>query len=212
VASSSSTHENSLCHVYHHGDRTAVLQGGADGGNLHLLEWSFLAQINLAMTENKQELWRLRAAVIGWLRYDRRCPLVCFERSPFQEANYRPDVIGVNRTWRVIEVEIKQSISDFKHNGEKRGHKLRYQFPVQFYFAVPYRLMKQAKPLLTDGQGLLVLRKDDDAKFGPVVHAVVGATVNKAATRLCKYGAMRMVMHQTGSLQRAVLALSRLET
>jgi len=164
------------------------------------------------MTDSQKELWKIRAAVIGWLRYERHCPLVCFERSPFDEYVYRPDIIGVNRTWRVIEVEIKQTIQDFRRNGEKRGHKLRYQFPAQFYFAVPYRLMNRARPLLKDGQGLLVMQEEDSKKFGPQVVAVVGAKVNRAATRLSKYTAMRMVLHQTASLQRAVLALSRLET
>ncbi len=97
--------------------------------------------------------WEMRAAAVGWLRYERGCYLVCWERSPWETA-YRPDLIGVNSRRKVIEVEFKQSLADFKANESKRHLIQRVAFgyaPSQFYFAVPRSLVESVKPFLPAG-------------------------------------------------------------
>lgn len=157
---------------------------------------------------SKQLEWRMRAAVIGWLRYERQCHLVCWERSPFPDHRYRPDIIAVTRKWKVIEVELKQTLGDFKANESKRGVKMRLFFPQQFYFCVPPPLVEAVKPLLMDGAGLLTV---EDNRFGPSIVSVVGATNHKAATLISKFAVARMVAHQSASLHRACVALSRMD-
>ena len=61
------------------------------------------------VTWNK--LLRYRAA--EWLRYERRCPIIAFERPPQSWGSYRPDVLGITRGRALIEVEIKVTLSDF---------------------------------------------------------------------------------------------------
>lgn len=155
----------------------------------------------------KQEHWRMRAAIVGWLRYEKGCFLVCWERSPLF-TDCRPDIVGVEKRWRVIEVEVKHSLSDFKANQNKRGLKTAWQFPWQFWFAVPLALADKVKPFLPDGAGLLALLPVDD-KFGPCLRVDVPAKCAPHATKLSKYQIGRMVMHQTGSLHRAAVALGR---
>lgn len=140
------------------------------------------------------EHWRMRAAVVGWLRYERGCFLVCWERSPFGEHHYRPDVVGVEKRWRLVEVEVKHSLADFKANGSKRGLRMAWQFPWQFWFAVPSALAPKVRPLLPDGAGLLALA-EQDGKYRPRLDKVVQAASVKHATVLNKWQVGRMVMH-----------------
>ena len=123
---------------------------------------------------------------------------------------YRPDVIGVTRDRRVIEIELKESFSDFKANGEKRGIQWRKngwatEYPLKFYFAVPQRLAEQVKPLLTT-EGLLTI-SDGESRYGPQIEVIKRATIDKRATRISVLQMGRMVMHQTATLHRAVKAL-----
>src|SRR3989304_205232 len=136
--------------------------------------------------------WRMRAAVIGWLRYQQRCMVVCWERSPFAQHNYRPDIIGVNRERKVIEVEVKQTFGDFKKNFKKRGLQWRYEWPVRYYFAVPRKLVEKVKPLLPEGCGLITLA-ELDGSYGPIAEVVVGASHNKQGRRINKYEVARMI-------------------
>ena len=152
--------------------------------------------------------WRMRAACIGWLRYERQCHLAFWERSPFPDHRYIPDLIAINRSWKVIEVELKQSIHDFKANDKKRGITVRYYFPAQFYFCVPRELVERVKPLMRKGIGLLTL-KDKDDRFGPQIEVITAATTNREATPISKFAVARMVAHQTASLHRACVALSK---
>ncbi len=161
---------------------------------------------------NENFNWRMRAAAIGWLRYEQRCFLVCWERSPWSANNYRPDLLGVNRERKVIEVEFKQTLADFKANARKHGLRWRQQVglenPVRFYFAVPPRLVEKIKPLLPEGCGLLTL-EELDGRFGPRIEVVTGARHDRTAERLTKLQIARMVMHQTGTLHRACVALAK---
>lgn len=156
----------------------------------------------------------LTAATVGWLRYKRRCPLVCCERTPFHNSfMLRPDALGVTRDRKVIEVEVKQTLSDFKANRKKRGIEWREkgwatEYPLQFYFAVPRALVESVRQLLLPGEGLLTL-SEVESVWGHEAEVVVGATPDKRATKLSVLQIGRMIMHQSGTLHRALLALSR---
>jgi len=63
-----------------------------------------------------------RALAASWLRYTRNCTLVCFERSPWNTKEL-PDVLGLDSSRRLIEIEIKVSKSDFLHDAEKPHRK-----------------------------------------------------------------------------------------
>lgn len=132
--------------------------------------------------------------------------MVCWERNPFDDHRYRPDLIGVNRTFRMIEVELKSSVADFKANGAKRGIRWQMHFPSQFYFCVPPELVDRVKSLLPVGAGLLTIGAPD--RWGPTVEVGRGAKVNPNATRLSKYAVARMVSHQSASLHRACLRIA----
>lgn len=154
--------------------------------------------------------WLLRSATIGWLRYNRRCPLVCFERSPLGSSYpYRPDIIGVTRERCVIEVEIKQTLSDFRANAKKRVIQLGRCVPRQFYFAVPTAMVERVKPELPEHAGLLTLGLED-AQWGPQIKCVVSAKT-RPSPRLSMRQIVEMAMHQTGSLHRCCVAISRMQ-
>lgn len=155
-------------------------------------------------------LWTIRAAVIGWLRYEQRCYTVAFERSPWP-SNYRPDVFGINRHRKVIEVEIKQTVADFRANAEKRLLRWReasgLHLPQKFYFAVPNELIEKVKPFLPSRCGLLAIKST--GRFGPTAVIVAKATSDPRSQPIPKQHMVAVLMHQTGSLHRAAVALSK---
>lgn len=160
------------------------------------------------MSKPTPDVWRLRAAVTGWLRYERRCPLVCWERSPFgNEHYYRPDICGVTRQWYVIEVEIKLTVADFRANRNKRGLWWGEQFPQQFYYAVPPKIAQLVDIESADRDG--VLTWGEDIICGPSIE-VVRHAAKRNGKRLDKYSAMRAVMHQSATLHRMAVAFHRL--
>lgn len=153
----------------------------------------------------------LHAAVIGWLRYDCACRIVMLERSPWY-GSYRPDVIGVTKKWQVIEVEFKSTLADFKANGSKREIQMRkngcsVSTPWKFYWAVPQTILESVKLLLEDGDGLLT--EGVPTQWGPSVLLCRGATANKNAMPISKTAAIRLVMHQTGTLHRLAVAAAK---
>lgn len=84
--------------------------------------------------------WKLRAAAVIWLRYDRGCTVVTMERG---FGSCIPDVMGVTQTRHLIEIEIKRTMADFRANEKKRGMQIRarevgqrYWIPKYFYFLV----------------------------------------------------------------------------
>jgi hypothetical protein len=159
------------------------------------------------VTDSKLLKLRLLAAATGWLRYDRQCRFVIWERSPFNEPRYRPDICAVTRQWRVIEVEIKISIADFRANSRKRGLQWRHDYPEQFYFAVPPELVERVKPELPDQCGLLTV--GPDGYCGPTAMVIRPAPKAKHATRLCALDIARCVSHQSASLHRSAVAMMR---
>lgn len=141
----------------------------------------------------------IRARVASWLRYERQCPIISFERglSTFS----RPDILAVTKTRHLVEVEVKVSLADFRHDAKK--HKWRLynrpmihadERPRQFYFAVPEEMEEAAAGELRDSAGLLSVAK------GGKVSVSVRAPTNKESPRLPLRDLIEMVRAQSGTL------------
>lgn len=86
----------------------------------------------------------IRAAVAAYYRYKRQC-VIAFEAPPYKWSSDRSDILVIDNR-RLIEVEIKVSISDFRKDKEKRKHDFinHDNYPAfQFYFAVPPTIANQ---------------------------------------------------------------------
>lgn len=89
-----------------------------------------------------------RVLAAAWLRYDRGCYLTTFERSPW-DVKELPDVLGMDRSRRLIEVEIKVSKADFLKDADKphrRNLLLRIvgrmtTAPQELWYLVPRHLV-----------------------------------------------------------------------
>lgn len=111
-------------------------------------------------------IWRLRAAAVMWLRYERHCPIVAMERGLGSGV---PDVLGVSDTRHLIEIEIKVTMADFRKNEKKWGIRHRrlydqpaYWIPRQFYFLVATKIVEKVRVELPQGCGLLSLPFDNE--------------------------------------------------
>lgn len=131
----------------------------------------------------------IELAAASWLRFERRCLLVMFERAEGGVYSFsRPDVIAVTKERHYIEVEIKRTLSDFRANAEKHHVKHRPMFidqwPRLFYFAVPEKLYASVLPECPAYAGLLVLAGHEVkvAKRGVVNKAAKPLTIRKLAS------------------------------
>lgn len=109
----------------------------------------------------------LKTEAIAWLRYIRRCHLVCTEVGP-----YNADCWGLS-DGRLVEVETKISIADLKADFRKGKHaryaldqQKYYGVPNTFYFCVPAELQTKALELLDKLEPLCYV------KPGPVAAVV----------------------------------------
>lgn len=117
---------------------------------------------------------QVAARAIHYLRYKRQCGLIWTQRSPWNRSDHHPDVIGITKDRRVIEVEVKVSMADFRANAEKSCmnsvSRLVYRQPefagpvwehaAAFYFAVPLKLASPAAAELPSYAGLLVVHEN----------------------------------------------------
>lgn len=98
---------------------------------------------------------------LNWLRFEKRCPVVLWERSPRQHQCGRPDLLGVTKDRQLIEIEVKRSMSDFRNNQEKRCMKWREtgkfydRLPRQFYFLVSHNIADKVLGELPEWAGLM---------------------------------------------------------
>lgn len=147
----------------------------------------------------------LEAAAVEWLRYERQCLLVCFERSPVF-GNYRPDIFGVCQRRQTIEIECKRTLADFRADAQKRITEWRRRGLLnvrQFYYLVPPAIADAVCPLLPDYAGLLTLGSADTSFTKlPRVEVERGAPVNSAARRMTPLEMARMAKNQTATLHR----------
>lgn len=127
----------------------------------------------------------LKAEILGWLRFDRQQDIVCTE-----VGGYSADCWGLSDT-RLIEVETKVTLADFKADFKKGKHsayaeaKLGGGRPALFYFAVPVDLEAGALKILEERAGDFAV-----AKYGLLVvdktsaHLGLHTRVVRSARRL----------------------------
>lgn len=124
-----------------------------------------------------------------WLKWEKRCQLVMTERSPRCWFAGEPDVIGVNPSRFIFEIEVKRSMSDFRANQNKRHMQNRFsndpetaarytaKAPKQFWFLVPPKLVQKVEPELPDFAGLMTLH-------GSQIQVIRKSPVNNKSEKL----------------------------
>lgn len=132
----------------------------------------------------------LQAAL--WLRAEKNCPLVITERTP-RYGHGQPDVLGITDHRYLLEIEIKQTVSDFRANANKHhmrnraalGEQILHRFPKQYWFMVPPKLVDKVLPEVPDWAGLLTLREGEQYNgWHTNVKAVKSAAVNHKSAKL----------------------------
>ena len=170
---------------------------------------------------------RVKACVACYFRYKRQCTLVSFER-PINNYFSKPDVFVVNKNRKLIEIEVKVSIADFRNDIRKRIWNMREKFPQlypmphQFYYAVPKSLEEKSRALLKEwkgddkiyGQvGLLVVKDHDNLKLLGYddVYVSVTAPTNKNAKRLSVKDTITMVKNQSATLCSEAIKMAKFQ-
>jgi len=162
----------------------------------------------------------IKASVASYFRYKIHCPLVCFERALHDYSRSgNPDVLCVTKDRRLIETEVKVSLSDLKNDIKKR----KWQFveldkkhdwtnvysPYKFYYAVPEGLLDKAKEVILDWRhedkvcgnaGTLRISDNINAYKTHEVMVDLACVINKKAPRLSIKAVIKMVQNQTGTL------------
>lgn len=129
----------------------------------------------------------LKTEVLAWLRYLRKCEIVCTEAG-----RYSADVWGMTAT-RLIEVETKVSISDLRADFRKEKHGLYNRYaaepqglggciPNAFYFCLPADLVDKAQEFLKTVE-LPVVRK-----YGIIAIADTRQLLGRNAAAVVKAG------------------------
>jgi len=145
----------------------------------------------------------IKMCVAEYFRYTRQCPIISFERSVIPYASHNPDILVVSKDRRLIEIEVKISLSDFRADAKKRIWKHRdagnAAMPYQFYYAVPYELKDKVEPILRPDCGLLLVTEREQF-FSKAVFTQKRAPINKRSQKLSLLRATRMAYNQTGTL------------
>lgn len=150
----------------------------------------------------------LRACAAQWLRYDRQCPLVTFERGlkEYHGYNAAPDVLAVTKKRFLVEIEIKISMADFKANFKKRIHFMQargyYKKPHEYWFLVPPHLVDKVKEseLITCEGILTVGGRPNGYSDLPSIVEVRAPVINKKTPKVSVTQAMKMVKNQSGAM------------
>jgi hypothetical protein len=117
------------------------------------------------------------------------------------DYRYRPDVLAVNRARKLIEIEVKRTVADFRANGNKAGLHHRWGLPEQFYFLVPSTIAAEVRPGLGPGHGLLVPNHDRATPSGlPDLDVIVPARRDPGARVLGIAALAKMAKHLSGTL------------
>lgn len=137
----------------------------------------------------------------NFLLYEKRCDIISMERG-LHDGLGRPDLLGVTRDRKLIEVEIKKSYSDFRANFEKRiiamYNKNPKLAPHYFYFLVT--------PDIADK--VIAFQNETHINYGILVNqskyigvkVVRKAVLNKAASKLTIQQLITMVRNQSKTL------------
>lgn len=101
------------------------------------------------MKFEKSEGMKIKYKALYWLRLDQRCAFIATE-----VGEYSADVLGINEK-KMIEIEVKVTLSDFKNDFHKGKHysyanSVGMWIPNVFYFAVPSKLVEPCKKILQE--------------------------------------------------------------
>lgn len=109
----------------------------------------------------------LEVAGASFLRWEKRCPLVLWERSPRSWHAGEPDILGIGPNRFTMEIEIKRTASDFRANMKKRHIQSRFcaeesirslyaaKAPSYFWFLMPDALAAKLVDEIPEWAGLL---------------------------------------------------------
>jgi hypothetical protein len=154
---------------------------------------------------------RLEYLAARWLKWEKQCQLVMYERSPGQ-----PDVIGVNKNRFLLEVEVKRSMSDFRANQKKLHFLNRFssnvelsdlytrKAPKQFWFMVPENLVSKIEKELPEFAGLMTAdsRTAVVVKPSPTNHLSEKLTIKECVKLMnCAGNQMISLMHSVDSIR-----------
>lgn len=157
----------------------------------------------------------LLASAAEYLRYDQGCYLVTWERGPWEDFGHRPDLLGVDKSRKVTEVEIKRSLADFRNDATKRIWAYRAKgkaVPYKFYYLVPPELVERVFELLPEGSGLMTVTDGTSRGGNHELVVVAPAKTNRQAKPLPLKMLVQMVRHQSGTLVSAVSKLAQLKS
>ena len=154
----------------------------------------------------------LKASVANYFRYQRQCPLICFERGLTTYSV--PDVLIVTDKRMLIEVEIKVDWTDFLNDQNKRKWYLQEHWkqhvPYQFWYCVSPDLSERCRGWFEENKskfiqlpGLMTVSectKNNWNQNMPEVVLVTTAQCNKVSTKLTLKQISILVKHQTGTL------------
>lgn len=121
---------------------------------------------------------RLTGAALFWMLTEKKCKLVTVERG-LHWGN--PDALGVMDDRRLVEVEVKISMADFRRNGKKDcvRHLMKSidppSLPSLYYFLVPPALVEAVRLELPPYAGLLTVDANGGmyTNYALVVQSVV---------------------------------------
>lgn len=151
----------------------------------------------------------IRACCANWLRYDRHCALIAFERGLHWQI--KPDVIGITDERFMIEIEVKVSIADLRRDFKKmRWTKYHHgHYPRLFYYAVPRDLVEKARPIIPDRAGLMA--PAEDTRYGSHrMRVVKRAPIDPLAKRASMRQMVDLVKHQSGTLCKLAAKVAKL--
>ena len=93
----------------------------------------------------------LETAALAWLRYNQRCIIIARERWQLPEHfNGRPDACGITECRRVIQVELKMSMTDFRGDSKKRKANWKRDDVWKSYYLAPKELQG---PIMAELEG-----------------------------------------------------------
>ncbi len=101
----------------------------------------------------------IKMCVANYFRFARQCPVVTLEYHHYRDGGVQSDVLVMTKDKRLIEIEVKVTLSDFKADIRKpiwsRRNVSKKFWPWKFYYAVPADLVAKVEPLLYAGCGLV---------------------------------------------------------
>ena len=166
----------------------------------------------------------VKASVASYFRYKKQCPLITFER-PLKHNMGQPDILVITKNRKIVEVEVKVSLSDFKNDTKKKIWNYRsklpdlYPMPYQFYYAVPEKLKDKAlavmeawdKQGLINGRvGLMIVIDRVNIGWGDV-EVVKKCPINKKSYELSTKDMVKIVKDQTGTLCSCMVKIAKME-